>query len=370
MRLHEFMSDHREEILQAIQDELTPGSGPDVLDEKVCRFFDEMVAAIRRDSGLHESVSPLPGYSDTAAQLGAERQRAGVSVLKVPAAFAAISQAVAKTGELYELQISAEEYKMLNRCLDAGIATSLEHFCERERTTTSRWITERYGHMAHELRNALGNVNMAFKVMRAGDLRLDGRTGDVLGRNLARMAALVAQCLGSVQVEAGRVPPLVPVHVADVLRDVEASSVPDRGVSIVLEVDEVLFIRADEMLFSSAMSNLVHNAVKFSHPGATVRVYARAREDQAVIDIEDECGGLGQRTLAELCEPYRTERSSAIKGIGLGLAITKEAVEAMHGVLSVTDRPGLGCVFSAHFPLYRHGTGAPASEPARSLGGR
>jgi signal transduction histidine kinase len=349
MQLHEFMSAHREEILNAIQVELEGDAS--AADDHVRAFYDETLAALRRDSGIRDSFSPLPGESESAARIGVTRQRAGVPVAKVAAVYAAISQAVGQTGEQYELRISADEYKRLNKCLDAGIATSIENFWRREKRRTEQLITERYGHMAHELRNALGNVNMAFKLMRAGSLDVHGRTGDVLGRNLARMGALVGQCLGSVQIDVGKVPELVPVHVAEMLRDVEASAIPDRGINIVLEVDEVLFIRADEMLFSSAVSNLVHNAVKFSRPESTIHVSARSQDEVALIEVEDECGGLGQHTLETLCEAYTTGRSSETKGIGLGLSITKQAIEAMHGELRVVDRPGHGCTFTLVFPL-------------------
>lgn len=353
MHLHEFMSAHRDEILAACHEELA-GEAVE-LHGYLSQFLDEMLRAMQRDSGVPDSYPPLPGASETAARLGADRQRAGVSVTRVAAVYSAISQAVAKTGELYELSIAADEYKLLNRCLDAGIATSIENYWRRDKSETSQRLTERYGHMAHELRNALGNANMAFKLMRAGGLDVHGRTGDVLARNLVRMGALIAQCLGSIQIEVGKTPPLSPVHVATVLRDQEASALPDREVSIVLELDDVLFINADEMLLASAVSNLIHNAVKFSRPGGTVRVHAWSRDATAIIDVADECGGLGPASVSELCEPFATRRSGGgEKGVGLGLTITKLALEAMNGDLRVRDQPGHGCTFSLRFPLLSH----------------
>jgi signal transduction histidine kinase len=353
MQLHEFMNSHRDEILTACDIELEHSEHAPQVRRYIAQFFDEMLRALRRDSGIPESYSPLPGESDTAARLGADHQRAGVPVTKVAAVFSAISQAVAKTGELYELSITAEEYKLLNKCLDAGIATSIEKYWQRDKSEVNQRITERYGHMAHELRNALGNANMAIKLMRAGDLEIRGRTGEVLARNMARMGSLIAQCLGSIQVEVGKPPPLGAVLVASVLRDLEASALPDRGVSIVLEVDEVLFIEADEMLLASAVGNLVDNAVKFSRSDAVVRVGAWAEGDAAVIEVDDECGGLGKDELCKLCEPYSTRRMGSRKGLGLGLAITKQALEAMNGEMRVIDRPGQGCTFRLSFPLLR-----------------
>jgi signal transduction histidine kinase len=353
MLLHEFMTAHRSEILEACHFELR-AEPDDRLAGYVADFFDETLRAIRRDSGVAESSSPLPGSSATAARFGAARQRAGMPITQVPIIFSAISQALGKTGERYELTISAEEYKLLNSCLDAGVATSIENFWRRDRDRESQLITERFGFMAHELRNALGNANMAFRLMRAGRLDVDGRTADVLARNLVRMEALVAQCLSSVRLEVGVAPSLVAVQAASVLRNLDASAIPDRGITIQLQLDEEVFLTADEMLLTSAVGNLLHNALKFSPPRATVRLVARSSEGSAIIEVEDQCGGLTHKDPTKLFEPYAKRREGNGAGTGLGLSIAKRAVEAMHGELSVTDKPGCGCVFAARFKLLQH----------------
>jgi signal transduction histidine kinase len=250
--------------------------------------------------------------------------------------------------------MTAEEYEMLCNCLDAGIATSVENYWRRDQAQAAERHTEHYGFLAHELRNALGNANMAFKLMRAGKLGVEGRTGDVLSRNLTRMAALVAQWLGSVQAVVQRPSDSGPIHVASMLRDVEGSLLPDRGISIVLETDELLFISGDDMLFHSAVSNLVHNAVKFSKPQGVVGLRARSEPgDTVLVEVSDECGGLEGRSLADLCSPFDNRRAGHGSSRGLGLAITKLAVDTLAGELSLLEKPGQGCVFSLRFPLLR-----------------
>jgi len=353
MHLHEFMTTHRSEILEACHFELR-AEPDDRLAGYVADFYDETLRAIRRDSGMRESSSPLPGSSATAARFGAARQSAGLPITQVPIIFAAISQSIGKTGERYDLTISAEEYKLLNSCLDAGVATSIENFWRRDKDRESQLITERFGFMAHELRNALGNADMAFRLLRAGRLDIEGRTADVLARNLVRMEALVAQCLSSVRLEVGVAPHLVAVHAASVLRNLEASAIPERGITIELHADEDVFVLADEMLLTSAVGNLVHNALKFSPPGAVVRLVARSFEGSAFIEVEDHCGGLSDQDPTKLFEPYAKRHEGNGNGTGLGLSIAKRAVEAMDGDLSVINRPGDGCVFAAKFQLLHH----------------
>jgi signal transduction histidine kinase len=351
--LHEFMTSHRSEILEVCNAQLAPEER-DPPGTYLEEFFDELLRAVRRDAGVRESWSPLPGSSHAAARFGADRQRAGLPVTKVLVFFAAISQALGKVGEKYELTISAEEYQILNRCLDAGLATSIENFWLRDKARENQRITESFGFMVHELRNALGNANMAFKLLRRGDLNIHGHTGEVLARNLMRMEALIAQCMGRVQLEVGALPELSPVRIASVLRNLEASAIPDRGVTIQLESDEQLFIAADEMLLSSAIGNLLNNAIKFSPPKSVVRLSVCEVDGRAHVEVADHCGGLNHEHTEELFEPYVSQREGAQKGNGLGLAITKRAVDAMQGQVGVVDHPGHGCVFFVDFPLLRH----------------
>ena len=351
MLLHEFMTERREEILTAGHLELEDIDGARLLSHYLEDFFDEMVSALRRDAGIRESISPLPQGSDTAARFGEERQGAGLPITQVPRLYAAISQALGKTGRHYDLTFTANEYQQLNACLDAGVATSIEQFWRRDKSREVKLMTEHFGFMIHELRNALSNANLAFKLLRTGNFGLNGRTADVLARNLALMETTISQGLSSVQLEARITQELVPVRVASVLRGLEESALPDRSIVIQLSLDEHLFILADELLLSSAIGNLLHNAVKFSSPAATIRLSLHAYGESALIEVEDECGGLAPGSAGRIFAPFVKERSSDQKGSGLGLAISKRAVEAMGGTLSVSDVPGHGCIFRAAFPL-------------------
>lgn len=330
MQLHEFMTAHRREILENCRQILSPTLGS--VDDFVCHFFDELLHALRRDSGVPR-----------------------LEVGKVTSVFAAISQAVARTGAVHELRLTAEEYDLINNCLDAGIAASIEGYWHRNRDQALERHTERYGFVAHELRDALRNANTSFRLMRAGKLDIEGRAGAVLAQNLARMNALIAQWLTSVHLDTERAPQLQPVHVASFLRDVEASTLPDRDISLVLELDEMLFVAGDDMLLHSAVSNLVHNAIRFTRPASKVWLSARALDDRATIEVTDECGGLGGRELSDLCQQREKRLQGTPRGFGLGLAITRLAAESLGGELTLTDIPGDGCVFSLCLPLLQLG---------------
>lgn len=361
--LHQFLTDHRAEILERCIGKLKqdmPERAEEDLEQGIATFLDEVLRALQRDSGALVS-SPLPQGSETAARLGEARQRAGHRASKVPEIFAAISSSLGTIGKDYGLSITAEEYEAFNRCLDTGVATSIENYWKRERADEDARLTERVGFLAHELRNALSSAVMAFKVLEKSAAAMQGVSADVLARSLLRMEALVARALGDVQLEVGITAELRPVNVSALMRELQASAVTERGIAICLDVDPCLTVLADEVLLASALSNLLQNAIKYTKAAGRVTLRTRSDVDKVVIEVQDECGGLPLGNPEELFTPY-VKRGGHRQSVGLGLSISRRAARAQGGELGVTNLPGLGCVF--FLQLHRH-----AGEPVTRQSG-
>jgi protein-histidine pros-kinase len=105
--------------------------------------------------------------------------------------------------------------------------------------------------------------------------------------------------------------------------------------------------------------NLVSNAIKFSRTGG--RVDVRSRPDGAgglVLQVEDQGIGIRKEDLGKLFQQFQQLDSGSARnypGTGLGLVITKKLVELHRGTVEVESQPGVGSVFSAHFPAYAAG---------------
>ena len=106
---------------------------------------------------------------------------------------------------------------------------------------------------------------------------------------------------------------------------------------------------ADRDLLLSATGNLLQNAFKFSHVHGEVTLNAYSVADRILIDVEDHCGGLPPGAAERMFHPF-TQMGADTSGLGLGLSISRRSVEANHGVLSVRDVPGTGCVFTIDLP--------------------
>jgi hypothetical protein len=115
-------------------------------------------------------------------------------------------------------------------------------------------------------------------------------------------------------------------------------------------VDPTLVIDVDSQLLASAVMNLVHNALQYTHAQGQVTIRAYAKHDRAFIDVEDECGGLAQGA-TEQARPLGDRRRRARSGLGLGLSISRRAVTAIGGEVHTRDLPGKGCIFTVELPL-------------------
>lgn len=345
--LRTFMLENREELeelclvkMKQKAPERTEASLPDELRTVI----DEIIRALGREQGLPES-SPLPGKSAAAARRGRRRKQLGSTIDKISYDFGSISDAIGEIGRRRGVSFDAADYQVFNLCVDAAVAAALEAYWDEARDEAGYAASERVGFLAHELRNALASAQMAFATLKRAQLSVNSRTGDVLGRGLSRLENLISQALLAVKLNSAFKLESKRIKVASLLHDIEDAAGPQRDISVIVDADDALEIEADEELLTSAISNLLQNALKFSHPAGTVILRGRADGDSVLIEVADECGGLPPGKQEELFEPF-VQRSQNRRGLGLGLAITREAVGAHGGTLTVRDLPGKGCIFA------------------------
>lgn len=112
-------------------------------------------------------------------------------------------------------------------------------------------------------------------------------------------------------------------------------------------------IYGDRVLLYQAVSNLVSNAIKYSHVPADVTVSVDRSDLTAgpMITVSDRGVGIDADEVERVFEPYYRARNSAgIRGLGVGLHIVRHFVEAHGGEIRITSRPGNGTRVSLHLP--------------------
>lgn len=112
-------------------------------------------------------------------------------------------------------------------------------------------------------------------------------------------------------------------------------------------------IIVDEMRLKQVILNLVSNAIKFTESGH-ISIEISEKEGQLCITVKDTGIGIEEEKLTAIFNPFRQADSSTTRqygGFGLGLAITKQIVNAMGGNIVASSSIGYGSCFSLHFPL-------------------
>ena len=121
----------------------------------------------------------------------------------------------------------------------------------------------------------------------------------------------------------------------------------ESGIMIGLECGQGLLVNADPDRLSQIVINLVTNALKAVKRGGTVIIAAAQKDTGVVLEVRDTGTGIKKEDLPFIFE--RFYRASP-GGLGLGLAIVHELMDAHGGTIDVRSTDGSGSVFTAYFP--------------------
>jgi signal transduction histidine kinase len=211
---------------------------------------------------------------------------------------------------------------------------------------------------AHDLRSPLMGMTTllamaaddASRAWSAGVSTL--RTLEQSGRDMAALVTRVLDAhqtddrLGQLSVVPGDIAPLVTHAMAP-----QAAVARAKGISLVVAADAPCVAMHDPQALGRVIDNLVSNAIKFSPPGASVRVAVVPGEDGAGprIQVTDGGPGISEAERPRLFRKFARLRAKPTGGessSGLGLYIVKRLVDAMGGSIDVTSADGGGATFT------------------------
>lgn len=116
-----------------------------------------------------------------------------------------------------------------------------------------------------------------------------------------------------------------------------------------------IIIEADEHLIRLILTNLLSNAVKYSPPGSVVTLDAYIEGEYIILRVHDEGIGIASQDYERIFEPfYRGRNFDERPGLGIGLTLVKNAVQAANGHITVNSCPDSGTCFTVHIPGTAH----------------
>jgi signal transduction histidine kinase len=314
----------------------------------VIELFDRPSAGVADDEAPAQAHAPLHG---------AQRLHVGFDVDEVIREYGILADVLLEVASDSSLTLTTEDHRRLLTVVNAGAAEAVREYVRRRDEELAQEQARHRAFIAHELRTPLSTALAASQLL--AQLHPDlgaGRPLQLLGRSLGRARELIDQMLIAGRLAAGVAPDYSDVDVAAVMRDLEDSlrlEAESRQVTLTLDVPATATIRADARFLHSALANVMRNAVKYTHTGTTVRATLRDEGDVVVVEVADDCGGIVDGNWATIFEPYARGEEAAQRqreGLGLGLAIAKEAAEAHGGTLAVRNVASEGCVFELRLP--------------------
>ncbi len=215
--------------------------------------------------------------------------------------------------------------------------------------------------LAHELRNPLAPIRNALYIMKMPGANAESieQARQVTERQVQHLVRLVDDLLDVSRIIRGRIElRKEPIDLASVVaRGAETTQplIDAQGQQLIVSVPpEPLRLEGDPTRLAQVVSNLVHNAGKFSGRSARIWLTAERQGAEAVLRVRDEGAGIAGHLLPHIFDLFTQgnrslERSEG--GLGIGLTVVRKLVE-MHGgtVTAHSEGPGKGSEFVVRLP--------------------
>ncbi len=212
----------------------------------------------------------------------------------------------------------------------------------------------------HDLRSPLSNIISSLDLMRGSlaaykDPSLQ-QLYDICNRSTERVQRLISSLLDINRLEAGQ--PIINKQSTEVEKTIDDAIeiIKPLADSKEVAIEKMVFsklpsIQVDADMIRRVMTNLLENAVKFSPQGEKATIGAKANNRQIVLWVEDHGPGIPEDSLDKIFNKFvRVQREGVAKGMGLGLAFCRIAVESHGGKIWVENISGGGSRFIVTLP--------------------
>jgi signal transduction histidine kinase/CheY-like chemotaxis protein len=215
--------------------------------------------------------------------------------------------------------------------------------------------------MSHEIRTPLNGIVGIVHLMLQEDLRTDFQKELVgtLKFSSDHLMAVVNDVLDFNKINSNHVKlAREPFNLSILLRNLEKTFIPraqEKKLDLVFEIDSVLpvHLTGDQVRLNQIITNLIHNAIKFTETGFVKLAVRELKRDDSQISLQFEISdsGIGipledQSSIFEIFVQSSTEANRGNRGTGLGLAITKELLRLFGTEIKLESEQGVGSRFS------------------------
>jgi two-component system, OmpR family, phosphate regulon sensor histidine kinase PhoR len=344
----------RVRLLPAARDLDTP-----TLNDHIPHLFDEVTQELT--AGGTDSVLDLQLH-DSPKIHGGLRLRAGFDIVEVVAEYNILRELLSDIAGKENVAIAGEPNRILNRVVDRAVALAVDTYAKEKALEIQQRREEHLSFLIHDLKTPLSAIHAAGRILETS-LEEDRRSGqignmlDIMRRNALRLNALITTAsqeqynLAVSTAEEVKVArrefdlwPLVQSLIWDLRALLE-----NQPVQIVNAVPEECVLYADSVLITQVFQNLLSNAIKYTSKGDITVGASPTEVNKVRCWVSDTGAGVPAERLTKIFEKFETDPAKK-GGLGLGLPIVKQIVEAHGGQIFVESEIGRGSTFSFTLP--------------------
>ena len=215
--------------------------------------------------------------------------------------------------------------------------------------------------VSHELKTPLTSIQGFAQAMLDGTAADPQHAGGVIYDEAARLARLVEELLDLAKLDTGqagfdRRPVDLPAILAAIVERLGLKA-QQRGIVLENRANSLPMLIGDGDRLAQVFTNLVDNALKHTPRGGVVKLGSELEPAWITIHVDDSGPGIPPNELARIFERFyqldRARSGSGPRGVGLGLAISREIVQAHGGTITAASAVGRGSRFSVRLPIIR-----------------
>lgn len=221
---------------------------------------------------------------------------------------------------------------------------------EEERASIKELVTD----ISHQTKTPLSNIMLYSQLLQEQAQDEDSKKlAEQIHRQSEKLQFLIQALIKTSRLESGtfQMKPEKNRMFAAVKEIVEQLEEKAAAKNISLEncVDEHMTACFDKKWTTEALFNILDNAVKYSPSGSKVRITAEAYEIYAAIKIRDQGRGISEEEIPKIFGRfYRGEDTHLEEGIGIGLYLSRQIIQAQSGYITVHSQPGKGSEFQVY----------------------
>jgi signal transduction histidine kinase len=244
---------------------------------------------------------------------------------------------------------SKDEFGELAGSFNAMVDTLRETRDELVHKERMAMLGEVAGSMGHELRNPLGVMSNAVYFLQTMLEKADDSVKEYLGiirDEIARSERIVAVLMDAVRT---RPPEPARQEVAELVGQALRKCAVPSGVRVALDVpDSLPAVWVDEAQMHTVFENLIANAVDAMPQGGVLEIQAAVEGGrEVVVGVRDTGSGIMPEDMARIFEPLFTTKA---RGIGLGLVVVQNLIQANGGTVKVESEAGKGTLVTVTLP--------------------